>query len=79
MYTDLPFSLQVASDLTKTPIIGEQEKERKEYMSIKKRASSDMEGHGEYATFVLKKVTVRLRESKKKITGNSGKERKKDE
>lgn len=49
--------------------IGEQEVERKEYMGIKRRASSEMEGHGEYATFVLKKATTRLRELKKKMTG----------
>jgi hypothetical protein len=36
--------------------IGETEVDRYEYINIKKRASRDMEGHGEYATFVLKKA-----------------------
>ncbi|KAF4950738.1 hypothetical protein FGADI_8012 [Fusarium gaditjirri] len=35
--------------------IGETQDEINEYINIKKRASRDMEGHGEYATFVLKK------------------------
>lgn len=53
--------------------IGEQGDDRSEYMAIKKRASNDMQGHGEYATFVLKKATTRLRELKKKITGKESK------
>ncbi|KAF7563338.1 hypothetical protein G7046_g807 [Stylonectria norvegica] len=47
--------------------IGEQEDDRDEYMGIKRRASQDMEGHGEYATFALKKAVTRLREMKKKL------------
>ncbi|KAK7430899.1 hypothetical protein QQZ08_002427 [Neonectria magnoliae] len=49
--------------------IGEQQEERVEYMDIKKRASQDMEGHGEYATFVLQRAVTRLREMKKKLAG----------
>lgn len=49
--------------------IGEQGEERTEYMDIKKRASQNMEGHGEYATFVLKRAVTRLRELKKKLAG----------
>ncbi|RDA85643.1 hypothetical protein CP532_3543 [Ophiocordyceps camponoti-leonardi (nom. inval.)] len=51
--------------------IGEREEERCEYLDIKKRASRDMEGHGEYATFVLRRVATRLRQMKKKLTGKS--------
>ncbi|KPM45816.1 hypothetical protein AK830_g709 [Neonectria ditissima] len=53
--------------------IGEQGEERVEYMNIKKRASQDMEGHGEYATFVLQRAVTRLREMKKKLAGKGGK------
>ncbi|PHH80190.1 hypothetical protein CDD80_2561 [Ophiocordyceps camponoti-rufipedis] len=49
--------------------IGEREEERVEYLDIKKRASRDMEGHGEYATFVLKRAATRIRELKKKLSG----------
>lgn len=49
--------------------IGEHDEERTEYMRIKKRSSEDMDGHGEYAMFVLKRATTRLREIKKKIAG----------
>lgn len=51
--------------------IGEQAEEREEYMGIKRRASQEMEGHGEYATFVLQKAATRLREMKKKIAGKA--------
>ncbi|KAH7127857.1 fido domain-containing protein [Dactylonectria estremocensis] len=53
--------------------IGEQGEERDEYMGIKKRASQNMEGHGEYATFVLQRAVTRLREMKKKLAGKRGK------
>ncbi|RSL78414.1 hypothetical protein CEP51_008225 [Fusarium floridanum] len=49
--------------------IGEREEDRVEYMNIKKRASRDMEGHGEYATFVLKKGTQMIRKMKQKLHG----------
>jgi fido (protein-threonine AMPylation protein) len=49
--------------------IGEQVEERNEYMEIKKRASQEMEGHGEYATFVLRRAVTRLRAIKKKLAG----------
>lgn len=49
--------------------IGEQGEERSEYMAIKKRSSAEMEGHGEYATFVLGRAVTRLREMKKKLAG----------
>ncbi|GKT99587.1 fic doc family protein [Fusarium langsethiae] len=49
--------------------IGEREEDRTEYMDIKKRASRDMEGHGEYATFVLKKGTTAIRKLKQKLQG----------
>ncbi|OTA98299.1 hypothetical protein M426DRAFT_77065 [Hypoxylon sp. CI-4A] len=48
--------------------IGEHEEDRKDYIGIKKRSSEHMGGHGEYATFVLAKATIRLREMKK-LTG----------
>lgn len=51
--------------------IGEQAEEREEYMGIKRRASEEMEGHGEYATFVLKRSVTRLRELKKKLAGKN--------
>ncbi|KAH7267671.1 fido domain-containing protein [Fusarium redolens] len=49
--------------------IGEREEDRVEYMDIKKRASRDMEGHGEYATFVLKKGARAIQKLKKKLHG----------
>ncbi|KAG8411112.1 hypothetical protein J3458_016223 [Metarhizium acridum] len=49
--------------------IGEQGEERSVYMGIKRRASQEMEGHGEYATFVLEKALPRLRQMKKKLMG----------
>ncbi|KAI2615295.1 fido domain-containing protein [Hypoxylon sp. NC1633] len=49
--------------------IGEHGEERKEYMGIKIRASHEMEGHGEYAMFVLRRSIARLREMKKKLAG----------
>ncbi|KAH6991152.1 Filamentation induced protein by cAMP/death on curing [Ilyonectria sp. MPI-CAGE-AT-0026] len=51
--------------------IGEQAEDREEYMGIKRRASQEMEGHGEYATFVLQKAVTRLREMKKKVAGKA--------
>lgn len=48
--------------------IGEEGEERKEYMDIKRR-SSNMEGHGEYAMFVLQRAVTRIRELKKKLAG----------
>jgi fido (protein-threonine AMPylation protein) len=50
--------------------IGEGDEERQEYMGIKRR-SNNMDGHGEYATFVLQRAVTRLREMKKKLTGKS--------
>ncbi|KAL6925265.1 hypothetical protein ACHAPO_009044 [Fusarium lateritium] len=41
--------------------IGESLEDRVEYLNIKKRASRDMEGHGEYATFVLDKGVIALK------------------
>jgi Fic family protein len=49
--------------------IGEREEDRVEYMNIKKRASRDMEGHGEYATFILKKGTRAIQKLKQKLHG----------
>ncbi|KAK7408043.1 hypothetical protein QQX98_009816 [Neonectria punicea] len=49
--------------------IGEQHEERVEYMNIKRRASQEMEGHGEYATFVLQRAVTRVREMKKRLAG----------
>ncbi|CAI6014322.1 unnamed protein product [Clonostachys chloroleuca] len=54
--------------------IGEQEAEREEYMQIKRDSSEKMEGHGEYATFVLIRATRRIREMKKKLSGKSRKQ-----
>ncbi|KAK9414824.1 putative Fido domain-containing protein [Seiridium unicorne] len=47
--------------------IGETKLEQEEYISIKKRASAEEHGHGEWATFVLNKAETRLRSMKKKI------------
>ncbi|KAG5661434.1 hypothetical protein KAF25_005556 [Fusarium avenaceum] len=49
--------------------IGETEEDRIEYIDIKKRASRDMEGHGEYATFVLKKAGKGIQKLKQKLQG----------
>ncbi|CAH0046183.1 unnamed protein product [Clonostachys solani] len=49
--------------------IGEQAEEREEYMQIKRESSQKMEGHGDYATFVLGRATRRIREMKKKLSG----------
>ncbi|KAM0345726.1 hypothetical protein ACHAPU_006079 [Fusarium lateritium] len=49
--------------------IGEREEDRAEYIDIKKRASRDMEGHGEYATFVLKKGARMIQKMKQKLQG----------
>ncbi|KAH7176838.1 fic/DOC family protein [Dactylonectria macrodidyma] len=58
--------------------IGEQAKERKEYLEIKVRGCSLMLGHGEYATFVLQRAVPRLRKMKKlagtRAKGSGGKE-----
>ncbi|VUC36826.1 unnamed protein product [Clonostachys rosea] len=53
--------------------IGEQGAEREEYMQIKRDSSAKMEGHGEYATFVLVRATRRIREMKKKLSGKKTK------
>ncbi|OAA38279.1 Filamentation induced protein by cAMP/death on curing [Beauveria brongniartii RCEF 3172] len=52
--------------------IGERETDREEYMSIKKRSSETMEGHGEYATFVLDKGMRSFRKLKQKLHGKRG-------
>lgn len=49
--------------------IGEQGEDREEYMGIKRRASQNMDGHGEYASFILQKGKTRVREMKKKLMG----------
>ncbi|CVK88271.1 uncharacterized protein FMAN_05007 [Fusarium mangiferae] len=49
--------------------IGEAQDEVDEYINIKKRASRDMEGHGEYATFVLKKSVRGLQKLKQRVNG----------
>ncbi|KAJ4065280.1 hypothetical protein NW753_003716 [Fusarium oxysporum] len=49
--------------------IGVTEEEINEYINIKKRASRDMEGHGEYATFVLKKSVRSIQKLKQKVNG----------
>ncbi|QPC74382.1 hypothetical protein HYE68_005134 [Fusarium pseudograminearum] len=49
--------------------IGETEEDCIEYINIKKRASRDMEGHGEYATFVLKKGAKSIQKLKQKLQG----------
>jgi Fic family protein len=47
--------------------IGESEEDRTAYLDIKKRASQTMEGHGEYATFVLGRSVRALRRLKQKL------------
>ncbi|RSL85878.1 hypothetical protein CEP51_003105 [Fusarium floridanum] len=49
--------------------IGETDEDIKEYIGIKKRASMEMEGHGEYATFVLKRGTKTIQKLKQKVHG----------
>ncbi|KAM3475591.1 hypothetical protein MY8738_007317 [Beauveria namnaoensis] len=49
--------------------IGESESDREEYMSIKRRSSETMQGHGEYATFVLNKGMKSFRKIKQKLHG----------
>ncbi|ETS75699.1 hypothetical protein PFICI_12643 [Pestalotiopsis fici W106-1] len=49
--------------------IGEDEDDKKAYIDIKKRASADALDHGEYATFVLQKSEIRLRNLKKMLSG----------
>ena len=51
--------------------IGEHDEERDEYLGIKRRASQEMEGHGEYASYVLKRSLTRLRALKKKMAGKA--------
>lgn len=51
--------------------IGEHDEERAEYLGIKKRASAEMEGAGEFATFVLQRATTCLRTLKQKLTGRT--------
>lgn len=52
--------------------IGEDETDGDEYMGIKQRSSETMEGHGEYATFVLCRSIKSLRKLKQKLHGKSG-------
>ncbi|OAA60639.1 Filamentation induced protein by cAMP/death on curing [Cordyceps fumosorosea ARSEF 2679] len=52
--------------------IGERESDREEYMGIKRRSSATMEGHGEYATFVLDKGMRSFRKLKQKLHGKRG-------
>jgi Fic family protein len=52
--------------------IGEHDAERKEYMDIAIRASTEMEGSGELALLVLKKATGRFRTLRKKILQGKG-------
>ncbi|KAK4218627.1 fido domain-containing protein [Rhypophila decipiens] len=40
--------------------IGEEDDEKVEYLGIKRRASEEMEGHGEYAIFVLERCVRKL-------------------
>ncbi|PNY23729.1 Uncharacterized protein TCAP_06320, partial [Tolypocladium capitatum] len=54
--------------------IGERGEERAEYMGIKRRSSQHMEGHGEYATFVLQRASTRLREIKRSWLGRENSE-----
>ncbi|WAO88775.1 Fido domain-containing protein [Fusarium falciforme] len=49
--------------------IGETDEDVREYIGIKKRASMEMAGHGEYATFVLKRGTKTIQKLKQKIHG----------
>jgi len=53
--------------------IGEHDEERAEYLGIKQRASAEMEGAGELATFVLQRATTRLRALKQKLAGRTAK------
>ncbi|KAF4462576.1 Filamentation induced by cAMP death on curing [Fusarium albosuccineum] len=53
-------------------VIGATDEDIKEYIGIKKRASMEMEGHGEYATFVLRRAHKTLRRMKENL--KAGKE-----
>ncbi|OAQ99568.1 hypothetical protein LLEC1_04567 [Akanthomyces lecanii] len=52
-------------------VVGEDDADTDEYMGIKKRSSETMEGHGEYATFVLGKSVKSFRRLKQKLHGKS--------
>ncbi|KAJ1333169.1 Fic family protein [Microdochium nivale] len=52
--------------------IGMDEKDREEYIDIKRRGGRDMEDHGEYSVFVLEKVHRSLRKLKKKTNHKKG-------
>ncbi|XXG94124.1 hypothetical protein Hte_000376 [Hypoxylon texense] len=47
--------------------IGEEEEEREEYMSIERRSSETMGGHGEYAVFVLRRAYPHIRDLRVKL------------
>ncbi|KAM5351100.1 hypothetical protein ACJ41O_003823 [Fusarium nematophilum] len=49
--------------------IGERDGDVREYIGIKKRASMEMEGHGEYATFVLKRGAKTIQKLKQRLNG----------
>ncbi|KAI8671762.1 Fido domain-containing protein [Fusarium keratoplasticum] len=49
--------------------IGETDEDVREYIGIKRRASMEREGHGEYATFVLKRGTKTIQKLKQKMHG----------
>ena len=53
--------------------MGEHDEERAEYLGIRQRASAEMEGAGEFATFVLQRATTRLRALKQKFAGRAAK------
>ena len=56
--------------------IGDHDEERAEYLGIKQRASAEMEGAGEFATFVLQRATTRLRALKQKLARRNAKSEK---
>lgn len=56
-------------------VIGETDSDKEEYLNIKKRSSVMMEGHGEYATFVLDKAMKSARKVKQKVHGKNGRDR----
>lgn len=53
-------------------VIGEDDLDKEEYLGIKRRSSEMMEGHGEYATFVVCKAAKSLRKVKQKLNGKRG-------
>ena len=47
--------------------IGEHDEERKEYLDIKRRYTTDCEGEGEFASMIMKRATLRLKTMRDRV------------